>query len=719
MNNSKKHKTATLDTTTLIIDFQNSDFQKLTSQLQIWEYILPKHIPTTGSDYTKLHIWARNETNKPYYLHAQTFRLYVIYEVKENVEELLWGEQQLDKKQLSDLYKQDILHCILKVLMAHFVHQTQKFVSNNNFYLLVKTYSSGKGNSYADVLKISPKLNIQKDSDNRENGLFELLVSDTGTRLKRNEFSKRDQRKVPFSFVELPNGQISFKQLKTKGIEQDQLIYEENTSVDHKTKIRFHSIESVEAYEKSRNYLLETFCKGFLNYLQALGFNVSTKQLHLEQKEKHLNEKILSYQRFDIKVIDKRFNQNQSFLSIINLLNKTEYGIKFIASTESKAEKDDVVLILMDYSQGDCEQDGVLPNRIEDDGYKIIKKTGFTISQGFCINKNTFLKKDEKLSLSENDFLKYEDVEVKYNSFVNENLKRNFEICLQQLYLKNLIVKSINVQEKLPHFNLIKNLAFIHCFTKNNQRYNYLCYVENEQLCFESNLGSEKSLSILNRFEIEGIEEVVSFRKSYDQYLKFDTGNIYIILSKEFIWEIYEISEKVLYPSKVHDVLLKRELQKNKYEFELDKDCEVFSNTTSQNYNTYLASQVDDFISFEKLVEKKYYREKIFEILNIKNEIDLAKALKFEGKKTGFFATSQGIWFDKIHTQYFVGNKHSYVDYRQENGFTLRKIGVLKGKFNKEIFFPLLNVDFVKYKGFTIYPYIFRLIKIHHDLNNS
>lgn len=140
------------------------------------------------------------------------------------------------------------------------------------------------------------------------------------------------------------------------------------------------------------------------------------------------------------------------------------------------------------------------------------------------------------------------------------------------------------------------------------------------------------------------------------------------------------------------------------------------------------------YISYEKLVEKENqkkgtgkYRVPIFSILDIKTETRLVKALRelsdlpIKGKKEGrMFKIHEGVWFDESKLQYFVGARSGYKDYSQDKGFQVRKIIVHKGEFDKFLFFPLLDVEFVRHGGFTVQPYPFNLIKINNDnLKNS
>ena len=429
----------------------------------------------------------------------------------------------------------------------------------------------------------------------------------------------------------------------------------------------------------------------------------------------------LSYSDFKVSVFDKRFVKKDDFQEILNILNKTSYGVIFSPNSENEASKNENILILMDYSTGDCSNDGVLKSKIDQDGYRIVKSAGFLNSQGFCVNPNTY--NETKSKLLEEEFLNYGATK---EIVLSQQIQRNLEICLQQLFLKNLISQQDTILKNLPNTDIITQSIFIYCYTKSNERFSKICFVEDNILKVED-LYSLKSVQILNSFGIEGdsIDEVMfnflSLRKGYDKYnwSKIDKNEIRFILNPNGIIEVKEIPEKTLYSSEVRNVLIDRATVKSKKEFELEHGNSVFSDKQITEFNNYLKKNVENEISFEQLSQncqkgKKW--EEIFKILGIKNETKLSSELKYKGKKAGFFATSQGIWFDKNCSQYFVGSNNSY-KYDQEKGFQMRKIITLRGKFDAELFFPLLSVDFVKYRSFTVNPYVFNLIKMYNTMN--
>ncbi len=714
MPKSSQTKTEIINTSTLTLDFQKSDFKKLAEILQIWEYDLPKYFnKSQNANYANLHIWARMQTDQPYKLHVAkeaSPRLYIGYEIGHPVEDIYYHENQLIKRRLVNFGDLEKLHCIIKVLMAHYVHKVGDFVSNDAFYLLMKT-----SKSYAEVLKIRPSLRTLKDTKNQDTEFHELLLKDSATRLKKIKYSERDKKAIPYDFDELPEGQITFRQLKDNDINAERFIYQENTSNKYRTKSVFHSIADQNAHETSKSVLLDQFSRGFQAHLTKLGLEAKIKQLTLKQVVSKLSkEHKLPLSDLEIHVVDQRFYPQVSLQQIIQLLNSTKYGVHFIASSEAKADQKESVLILMDYSKGDCESNGVLNSRINQDGYKIIKKAGFTNSQGFCINEKAFSEEEQKKKLTEQEFLNYEGLQVEKGEIKNEDLRRNLEICLQQLFLKDLIINPSSLRDKLPNIRILNELVFIHCYTHHGERHQFMSFLEGQTLQFE-NLKSEKASQMLKSMGFESLKDLISLRVQYDKYTDFAKGEIYLVLGKDFVWEIKEIDERALYSSEITKVLRTREALRKKHELELQHDNEFFSQAQIKKYNALLRRDFHGTLSYEDII-KSDARKEILDILGITNEKKLAKALGIKGKKAGFFATSQGIWFDENYLQYFVGGNKAYKLYEQKKGFQMRKILLLKGDFKPNLFFPLLNVNFVKYEGFTVLPYIFRLIKIHIEI---
>lgn len=723
-----------LKTTTLIFDFENSDFKKLAESIVIVGYDIPPYMkPKKGKDedYAKLHIWVRQSTEFPYYVNTNIMKLFIGYpSTSEIVDVFSKDGRKIVGEVLTNYYENTADNNYknadnwMKVLYADYFHQDKEFISNNNFYLKVKSYKYERGTrQYLSVLKLTPRHHYQES----KKGHYEFFTNDSATRLRKTTFGERSRKKIPFGFDETPSEELTLRQLKvTKDIDENDEIYEENTSIDYKTKIKFHSISNVEKYESSRSVKLDRFLTGFIEYLRGRGLIVKQKEMHLINPLKELQPSGKMYfNEFIINVLDYRFNKEKSIDNILEVFNKTylelykDDKVKFV---NQPPNDDDSLLILMDYSKDDFDGEH-LAHRKDDDGYKIVKKefTNFP-SQGFCINPNALNSK--KAELGEEQFLDYEVIE---KVIKNSDIRRNFQVCLRQVFLKNLVFRNIDIQEKLPHFELIKDLVFIKCVTVGGKRHQIILFVEDNQLKIER-IKNRRTPTILKKCDIQFLNDLEELRKKYDKHSKWSKNEINFILSKDFIWEIKELPERILYPN-VFDVLDGRERKRPKQDFLLPEiENSYFLIEQIASYNQFIQTEVlESEISYEGLVGsgKGKYRNEVFRKLGIlkegkrPNDSKFAKALctigqmEIKGKRAGNpFETHQGVWFDRDNLQYFVGKQASY-KYNQSTGFQVRKIIVHKGEFDETIFFPLLNVEFVRYKGYTVLPYLFNLMNIY------
>jgi hypothetical protein len=75
-----------------------------------------------------------------------------------------------------------------------------------------------------------------------------------------------------------------------------------------------------------------------------------------------------------------------------------------------------------------------------------------------------------------------------------------------------------------------------------------------------------------------------------------------------------------------------------------------------------------------------------------------------------------------------VGDKQAMNEnYRQDKGFVLRRVVVHQSKPDlppledqlRDRLFPLLEVNFVRYKRYTVYPFPFSLIRMWKDVCRS
>ena len=104
---------------------------------------------------------------------------------------------------------------------------------------------------------------------------------------------------------------------------------------------------------------------------------------------------------------------------------------------------------------------------------------------------------------------------------------------------------------------------------------------------------------------------------------------------------------------------------------------------------------------------KRFSEVKLMRFLNQYCDMDIHG--KSEG---GVCQVHKGIWFDTNNQEYFVGQRGGYNSKQgQKKGFQVRKIVNIEGKFSPDKFFSLLDVEFIRYGGYTVRPYPFNLLE--------
>jgi hypothetical protein len=122
-----------------------------------------------------------------------------------------------------------------------------------------------------------------------------------------------------------------------------------------------------------------------------------------------------------------------------------------------------------------------------------------------------------------------------------------------------------------------------------------------------------------------------------------------------------------------------------------------------------------------------------FNLLGIPNARKFREYLKeyvdlpLESIREGYlFPVYQGVWYDPDTNYYVAGVKDTNPE-KQERSHALRRIIVHQGAqepdklYNQlaQSFFPLLEVNFIRYRNFTVVPFPFRLIEMWLAIKSS
>ena len=703
----KKHKT-----TSFTIDVKNSSFNKLKDRFVIYRYTLPAYLNFRKKHFGLLHNWAKSNIDDPYYLHFPTKKIYVLFKKNAEPKKLCYGDYTLPIGVFDDFEKESLIHVWLKVLLAEYMRSKGLFISNDSFYI---NSELSKDKSWATVLEI----NLKHDYKNNEAVIFNLV--DKATRLKQvdiEDYEQYHKHSIPYGLT-FKNTTAVFKQLKKKEINYySRDIFVKPKPIkgnSFKTAINFHSIKNEADHKKSRSFLINNFLPQFLDFLYQHDISVSQKELNLERVDKKYKTETLRNHNIKISLIDGRKNKSVPLDKALKLSEILDNDIHVEEKKIDKVATNESILFVMDYSKEDFEK--LFPS--EKDPYLKLKESESfkdIPKQGICVNELSF---KDKNSLDAEDYLSY-------YGLTDKELKRNLSVCLNQLILKSILLSGD--YSRLPQTELLDHKLFIYkgkaLFLAQGtlKMKNINSAEELEQLASEVTSRSDILDILINIHRYHNPFLQKDLEPNFDRYR--------LIIAKDSVIELTDYPERFLYDddeikARVDSSYRKRPIS----EFKANESSDL-----AIEYNEYIDNNVEELSLSYNEFKKKYGKgeDGFLKTIFHKNEIKATykdtsflkfleenKGLKIKGlKQDKVFAAHTGIWFDKLQMQYFVGRNLSY-KYEQDKGFQMKKILVHSGQFNEETFFPLLKIDFIRFKELTVNPYPFKLIDMRTEIEGD
>ena len=701
----KQHKTSSF-----IIDIESSSFKKLKEKFSIYQYTLPAHLRFKQNYFGVLHNWAKSNIDQPYFLHFATKKIYVLFGKDAKPETLSYEDKPLPMELFNGYKDAHLTHIWLKVLLAQYMELNDSFISNDSFYIHSEL---NKNQSWATVLKV----NFKHDYKNMQDIVFN--IEDRATRLKKislEEYDRYHKRDIAYG-LSFKNGAAIFKQLKKKELKDySTKIFVKPKPISgnsFKTAINFHSIMDERNHEKSKSFIIQNFLSQFLQFLSKYDISVSEKELNLERVDKNTETETLRIRDFKISLIDGRKNRTSPLNQVITVPATLQNEINIKEKTNGKLSLNESVLFVMDYNKEDFEK--FYPN--EEDPYLKFKKSESNANvakQGICVKELSFT---DEVSLPAQDYFNYSGINGK-------DLERNLSICINQLILKSILLSGD--YSHLPRIELLKDRLFI-CRNK--------ALFLAQGILQIIDIGSfEEFVQIVQK--VTGRNDILEIFLEIYQYhnpfskreSEFDLTKFRLIIAEDSVIELIDYPERVFYDDKeIQNRIKSRNRRRPVSEFRANESSDI-----AARYNEYIEDNVEELqLSYEELKtkygrgedgflktifynnnERKTYADTIF-----RKFLEENKGLKIKGlKEDGIFATHTGIWFDKSQMQYFVGRTHGYGKHKQDKGFQMKKILVHSGQFSEETFFPLLNIDFIRFKELTVNPYPFKLIDMKIEM---
>ncbi|MBX3057644.1 MAG: hypothetical protein KF770_14355 [Anaerolineae bacterium] len=743
-----KNNTRAVPTTILTIDRGAIDWKRLGQNSHIVRYdVRRKEWGESASKYYgSMHNWYKQESEYPCYLHTFGPHLYVKYDNADEVAELKHEGRPLPWKAVN-VQDKELLPQILKLLLADFFQVDGRFVSNADFFLWATA-----DKDFVTGLKIKLTHNWQED---------EFIISDQATRLRKlrpSDFDKINdwkRKNVVYYGRFYREGMAIFKQLKPDQLTKEQLkegIYELfEGSLANRASLTFHSTKSLRALQQTRSYLLNHFIAQFIAYLNGLGLPFEQKRLSMQpmhtMSTSAMKERQLPLEQKPIYIVDDRLNALRSpddfaacFCQVANAATP-DHDTLFVVKPEDEIEPGDWVLRIQDYEKDDFDSETGILKDWQDTKADFYARHPDVVKQTMNVNNNSKKRQKEAERQKSRDWSATEYLE--YDVPMNADLKTQLEVCRNQLLLKDVVMYPQNVSPRLPQIQMMADMMFLY--------QEVLVYFDGQDLHF---------MAVANNFDVA--VDLVRAHTGWDlendvlipsAYLRKYEGmpdakeidgatKRPFIISRDFVWEIWEGNGRVLN----EDAVIRERLEaleqprpiKQYYPPQLDNNP-LFDRQQLQAYTEFLDREVrQSTISFVDL--KTQYGNHIkdergtilvenggfFSLLGIHRAKKYREYLKgwvglpLESvREDHLFPVYKGIWYAPDTNHYVAGVKDPNTE-EQERSHTLRRIVVHQGDQSRagaqvqiaKSFFPLLEVNFIRHKNYTVMPFPFKLIEI-------
>jgi hypothetical protein len=757
----------TLTTTVLTVEPHAIDWESIQKQGVFVEYEIPNRKDIKW-DY--LHNWYLRQSTFPYYLHTPARRLYVLYPHDQAIQALTYDKQQWPWK-LVPLQHETRWPPLVKLLVSAFFTQRKVLVSNNDFYLLVSHSIGG----FARVLDIDFHHQWRdgrfyefavRDKATTLHPLRERPTHDTS--LMHGAHYTIDRRE----------GLPVLRRLHPEKITQTQImrgVYRKPKSRSYRTHIPLLDIRGEEELQRCRSYSLHWFLADLVAYFNEIGLPFHLKELPFQKVSKSsatFKQPQLSLQGNTVALVDDRLRPHvfpesepsQFADKLIQRIQETladqEWAPTLVVTEKTDLQPNDLVLRLQD----NLHKDFVRPDGDSDDGESGVlaayidpylqfhREFGDTISQSLNINTNAQAQNlapddeeedDEDMAIIETDpETTTTGSAAEYLSYKLPPNDKQFKLrvlnSMNQLCLKLMARYPHNARQRFPILDRLNDNMFLY--------QDVLVYRDGDALIFMKTSGNTEAARVIQeRTGWDIIQDILlpaQQRNDYNRVEQLDAERIdtllkqgRFIVSPRAVWQIEDCAERVLYNiAEIRQRLRARTIEYPKQVFYpqyTPDELRIFDRQRLEAFAAFLDTTVrESVLSYNQLVQQ-YKDEGLYTSLGIKNSTKLQAYLRTNQlplasvKGADVVPAYTGISYLPDTQQYYVGDKYGLdSSYQQERGFVLRRVIVhrergrqepLEEQLRKHLF-PLLEVNFVRYQQYTVYPFPFKLIEIWNEI---
>ncbi len=741
-------KTTQMNVTTLTINKDEIDYLKL-SPFKLVKYKIPDtYWNDSFLNFGKVHNAYKNTLERPYFFFTgdkKNAGLYVLYRKEDKIENLTFDFLQNDKLVSSTVKFQDIpLHLLLKILAANYFVTRKETVSHNRFYVQAK---SGKGKTIICI-----EIELKGAMENVDDKGNELPIQQFKILNHATHFSP----KVPWGQKVITaakfrkivrSGGVYFRQLKPK--EADNFkgdIYYIDKDPKKRAVLDYHSASEPES---TRGGVLHQFIKKFIPYLKEYGITATQNARNfIEYSSQIKHDGLQVSDLHTIFLFDNRLNTKdipiEDYAWLLNEKYQQDLGLTFDLIEEEQFTPTKPLLIIQDHNKKDFEKDGPLFG--QDDPYQRIynnKKYSDIPKQSINVNLND--PKQYKFEAA-NQYLQYNLIELELKS----SFDQRFQVCFNELYLKDLILNQKDVCQ-LPCLNglskrfditPLQDYAFIRRETELGTNYTTMLYIQDGKFrLIDLTRGKQLADELLAKYNLDWVDDIISPFKAKHKKLDKEENKLPrfdFIVGPDQVIEIEDIDERVLYD---YDAILDRKR-------ELDQPYPIQELKLVKHYNKIRPKKISETsvtlvqcqaydafldelakagvseISFNQLTDGENW-QRIIQSLEIKpdrnSKYNVSKLKRCYDPLGMFLSTKgselikgySGIWYDAENC-FMVGDFGSF-KFKQPRAHLIRRFSIYKGESNFDIntFLETTAVKFVRFNQFTVYPYFFHLIDLY------
>lgn len=720
-----------------------------------------------------LHNWYLSKSQYPYYLNTGAKTLYVMYPSANEVVNLVY-DGQVWRPTITVIEDEKQFPALVKLFLSAYFHQRQIYVSNDDFYLPV--YLTAGGNAKVLKIRVAQQWKenefyefalldrattmVKADNIKKGNmqGAYYAIDHKDGLPVLR----RLNPKKITQAHIQ----QGVYRHLKQKKYK---------TTVRYLSVGNEEALKRCRVYPlwHFTDDLVDYFnLVGIPFRLKELPY----QKVNVLPSSKFAQERQIDLSALTVCVVDDRIRpqihpelESPTFSSelmeiIQSLLPQGNGAPTLVLKTKANLQAGALVLRLQDNQASDfkveisTDEEG---NEIKlnkallynySDPYKdYAEEYAYTVSQSLNINRLTETE-EESFDDDEADAQpakkkvplepQSEEAYLGYKKPSKTKLKIPLLNSLYQLYLKDIVRHPENARQRLEVLNRMRNNIFLYA--------EGLVYLEGDALVFMRTTNNSEAESLLKKRTGRDLMTDVLLpalnRKKYPDYEDIEDEdqknilkNCRFIVHPDYVWQIDDSPERVLHNiPEIQRRLRVMSKERPKEDFRptyKSPELAVFGEEQLQAYEYFLDEEVEEaYISFNTLTRKYGKRKEgkedtgFYRLLGIKNS---AKFKKYVTAKLGITFGSPkgkdvipaytGISYVPETQQYYVGDKYGISErYRQDKGFVFRRVVVHDGDTTPDTLFellklnlfPLLEVNFIRYKQYTVYPFPFKLIEI-------